>query len=164
MALAATASAASMGQTTLLCAHLRFTTAGARHHTPVAATALPIGLAPGLPARPAVQAGLGLWHHWWVPTRQLPGTFLTCSMFTVSQSLWVHRGLSACWSWPTFNPWAAVPSAACLPVAAAELFSLCRALLEAGIRPMADIVINHRCADYQDENGVWNRWAGAQPC
>ncbi|KAI3436462.1 hypothetical protein D9Q98_005879 [Chlorella vulgaris] len=39
-----------------------------------------------------------------------------------------------------------------------ELQSLNRALMAAGIRPMADIVINHRCADQQDENGVWNKY------
>ncbi|KAL4441004.1 hypothetical protein ABPG77_010435 [Micractinium sp. CCAP 211/92] len=39
-----------------------------------------------------------------------------------------------------------------------ELIALNRKLLEAGIRPVCDIVINHRCADYQDENGVWNRY------
>jgi hypothetical protein len=34
--------------------------------------------------------------------------------------------------------------------------SLFKALKEAGVVPVADIVINHRCADAQDENGVWN--------
>lgn len=36
-----------------------------------------------------------------------------------------------------------------------ELRALCGDLLRAGIRPMADIVINHRCADEQDESGAW---------
>jgi len=36
-----------------------------------------------------------------------------------------------------------------------ELKTLCRELKAAGIKPMADIVINHRCADTQDENGLW---------
>ncbi len=42
-----------------------------------------------------------------------------------------------------------------------ELKELLAALKEAGLVPVADIVINHRCADAQDENGVWNnfRWA-----
>ncbi|PSC69027.1 glycoside hydrolase family 13 [Micractinium conductrix] len=39
-----------------------------------------------------------------------------------------------------------------------ELLSLNRKLLEAGIRPVADVVINHRCAQFQDENGTWNRY------
>ena len=37
-----------------------------------------------------------------------------------------------------------------------ELQALVKALKEAGVVPVADIVINHRCADAQDENGVWN--------
>lgn len=36
------------------------------------------------------------------------------------------------------------------------LVALNSALLEAGVRPLADIVINHRCADAQDQDGVWN--------
>jgi alpha-amylase len=36
-----------------------------------------------------------------------------------------------------------------------ELRDLCRELTAAGIHPMADIVINHRCADTQDANGNW---------
>ena len=37
-----------------------------------------------------------------------------------------------------------------------ELKALNAALTAAGIEPVADIVINHRCADKQDRNGVWN--------
>jgi alpha-amylase len=39
-----------------------------------------------------------------------------------------------------------------------SLISLNAALLKEGLRPIADIVINHRCADAQDEDGVWNRF------
>jgi alpha-amylase len=39
-----------------------------------------------------------------------------------------------------------------------SLVALNTALLNAGIRPVADIVINHRCADEQNENGVWNKF------
>ncbi len=44
-----------------------------------------------------------------------------------------------------------------------ELKQLLAALKEAGLVPVADIVINHRCADAQDENGVWNnfRWGAS---
>ena len=37
-----------------------------------------------------------------------------------------------------------------------QLTELTTALKAAGLRPVADIVINHRCADQQDENGIWN--------
>ena len=37
-----------------------------------------------------------------------------------------------------------------------ELQALLKAFKEAGVVTLADIVINHRCADAQDENGVWN--------
>mmetsp|Transcript_17941 Transcript_17941/g.53987 ORF Transcript_17941/g.53987 Transcript_17941/m.53987 type:complete len:489 (+) Transcript_17941:115-1581(+) len=37
-----------------------------------------------------------------------------------------------------------------------QLQELNAALKDAGIRPVADIVVNHRCADQQDENGIWN--------
>lgn len=45
-----------------------------------------------------------------------------------------------------------------------QLQGLNAALKQAGLRPVADIVVNHRCADQQDENGIWNmfRWAPVQ--
>ena len=39
-----------------------------------------------------------------------------------------------------------------------ELVALNKALKEAGISPMADIVINHRCAGQQGKDGVWNKF------
>lgn len=40
-----------------------------------------------------------------------------------------------------------------------ELRACCAALRAAGVRPVADVVINHRCADKQDERGRWNQYA-----
>jgi hypothetical protein len=37
-----------------------------------------------------------------------------------------------------------------------ELMELLQQFRSAGIAPLADIVINHRCADKQDEMGTWN--------
>ncbi|GAB4820889.1 hypothetical protein N2152v2_007935 [Parachlorella kessleri] len=39
-----------------------------------------------------------------------------------------------------------------------DLIELNKALIVAGIRPVADVVINHRCADEQDENGQWTHY------
>ena len=39
-----------------------------------------------------------------------------------------------------------------------ELIALTSALKAAGIRAVCDIVVNHRCADAQDENGIWNKF------
>ncbi len=41
--------------------------------------------------------------------------------------------------------------------------ALNKALKGAGIVPMCDVVVNHRCADKQDEHGVWNRFGCGQP-
>lgn len=45
----------------------------------------------------------------------------------------------------------------------ASLIALTTALLESGLRPVADIVINHRCADEQDSNGIWNTFRDDVP-
>lgn len=44
-----------------------------------------------------------------------------------------------------------------------SLKSLNAQLLKQGIRPVADIVINHRCADAQDENGIYNMFRDDVP-
>lgn len=45
-----------------------------------------------------------------------------------------------------------------------ELVALVKELKAAGISPVADIVINHRCAQEQDESGVWNSYSYALAC
>lgn len=45
----------------------------------------------------------------------------------------------------------------------ASLVALNTALLEAGLRPIADVVINHRCADERDERGLWNKFRDDVP-
>ena len=45
-----------------------------------------------------------------------------------------------------------------------ELRAMTAALKAQGLEPMGDIVINHRCADQQDENGTWNIFTCAAPC
>lgn len=42
-----------------------------------------------------------------------------------------------------------------------ELRALCKELKAAGIMPLADIVINHRCADEKGEDGVYNTFRSA---
>eukprot|EP01025_Chloroclados_australasicus_P037372 TRINITY_DN38157_c0_g1_i2.p1 TRINITY_DN38157_c0_g1~~TRINITY_DN38157_c0_g1_i2.p1 ORF type:complete len:546 (-),score=76.16 TRINITY_DN38157_c0_g1_i2:460-1965(-) len=44
-----------------------------------------------------------------------------------------------------------------------DLVSLTTALKSAGITPIADIVINHRCANIQDEEGRWNKYEDVDP-
>lgn len=44
-----------------------------------------------------------------------------------------------------------------------DLRRLLGMLREAEISSLADIVINHRCADEQDEQGRWNKFACASP-
>ena len=45
----------------------------------------------------------------------------------------------------------------------AELRSLVRAMHDRGLKAIADIVINHRCAHSQDDQGRWNRFGGRLP-
>lgn len=42
----------------------------------------------------------------------------------------------------------------------ADLRHLIQACHEAGIKAIADIVINHRCAHYQGDDGKWNKFGG----
>lgn len=42
----------------------------------------------------------------------------------------------------------------------AELRQLLQTLKSRNLKSLADIVINHRCAHYQDENGKWNKYGG----
>ena len=44
-----------------------------------------------------------------------------------------------------------------------ELKSTIDTLHKHGIACIADIVINHRCASFQDENGIWNQFEGGTP-
>ena len=39
-----------------------------------------------------------------------------------------------------------------------ELRAAVAEIKKAGLAPMCDIVINHRCADSQDDSGVWNKY------
>ncbi|KAI3467396.1 hypothetical protein Pfo_024059 [Paulownia fortunei] len=41
-----------------------------------------------------------------------------------------------------------------------QLKILVRRLHEVGIRVLGDVVLNHRCAQYQNQNGVWNIFGG----
>lgn len=39
-----------------------------------------------------------------------------------------------------------------------DLLEMLKKLNQAGVAPIADIVINHRCAGKQDSNGIWNQF------
>lgn len=45
----------------------------------------------------------------------------------------------------------------------AQLAALLGSLKAAGVAPIADVVINHRCADEQDDSGRWNRYRDKVP-
>ncbi|KAF6254629.1 glycoside hydrolase [Scenedesmus sp. NREL 46B-D3] len=44
-----------------------------------------------------------------------------------------------------------------------QLHALLEGLKAAGVAPIADVVINHRCADEQDDSGRWNRYRDKVP-
>lgn len=80
---------------------------------------------------------------------------------------WVADGISAVWLPPCSD---AVSSQGYLPRDLwnlnskygdeGELRALLREMREQRIISIADIVINHRCATFQDDNGIWNRFGG----
>lgn len=41
-----------------------------------------------------------------------------------------------------------------------QLKNLVDKLHEVGIKALGDAVLNHRCAEFQNENGVWNKFGG----
>nr|AHI58937.1 alpha-amylase 3 [Boehmeria nivea] len=41
-----------------------------------------------------------------------------------------------------------------------ELKEVVRTFREVGMKVLGDVVLNHRCAHYQNENGVWNKFGG----
>ncbi len=41
-----------------------------------------------------------------------------------------------------------------------ELVACVRELQAHGIKVLGDAVLNHRCAQHQDEHGVWNKYGG----
>ncbi|PRW59861.1 alpha amylase domain [Chlorella sorokiniana] len=41
-----------------------------------------------------------------------------------------------------------------------ELIACVKALQNHGIKVLGDAVLNHRCAQFQDDNGVWNKYGG----
>ena len=41
-----------------------------------------------------------------------------------------------------------------------ELKEVVKRFHEVGIKVLGDAVLNHRCADYQNHNGVWNIYGG----
>lgn len=45
----------------------------------------------------------------------------------------------------------------------ADLRGCIQSLQRHGIKVLADIVINHRCAQYQDDHGKWNKFGGRLP-
>lgn len=41
-----------------------------------------------------------------------------------------------------------------------ELKTVVKRFHEVGIKVLGDVVLNHRCAQYQNQNGVWNIFGG----
>jgi alpha-amylase len=41
-----------------------------------------------------------------------------------------------------------------------ELKEVVKKFHEAGMKVLGDVVLNHRCAQYQNQNGVWNIFGG----